>query len=642
MLSRIPLIGRVIIALAVVGLVPLAVAFVSLIGANRSAMTLQVLRTHAVAASTVAQRIDGFVDNRAAVAAALAANPEMAADPTSDASRDLMRDQLSADGRLASITILTPDGGEVLRAQRPGTKSLPWVRGATPVALRREGSELLLDVTTQIESRPELLRTVSIASDVEEALRPAEIDEEADVALFDQSGKALLAEGHRADFPPAMIVAGRSARIVGSGEYRFGDREFLGAFAPVGERGWFVLSKQPATVAHALIRNLQKRSLLAALLALTLTALLSLAAYRSIVRPIRDLLHVQQETLGAAAPRSGSEIDQLKATFEILERRVADQKDLGRIFLGRYQILNIIGEGGMGTVFRGWDPKLQRLVALKTVRIAENSAPDRAEKIQALLREAVTVASLNHPNIVAVYDVESSSEAAYVAMELVDGVSLEEHLAATRALPESEAVLIGAAIARGLAAAHGRGVVHHDIKPANVLLGTDGTIKVTDFGISELVSARAAKEKFVFGTPGYIAPERYRGAWSGEASDLFSLGVILYRALTGIRPFEKMVVSDTIHSTLKEAVRPVESHAAGVSPELVRIVMNLLEKDPKQRASSSVAVADALESLARVAGYRWEYRPAASRTAEKSARTHAMFAPTSAIEEPVITATTQQ
>ncbi|MFP5286052.1 MAG: serine/threonine-protein kinase, partial [Thermoanaerobaculia bacterium] len=286
------------------------------------------------------------------------------------------------------------------------------------------------------------------------------------------------------------------------------------------------------------------------------------------------------------------------------------------VFLGRYQVLEVLGTGGMGTVFRGWDPKLQRPVALKTVRLAGEIPPEsRREMIATLLREAVTVARFSHPNVVSVYDMEDAPEGAFVAMELVDGVSLELLLWELGRLAPDRIIVLGAAIARALAAAHARGIVHRDVKPPNVLLGKDGSIKVADFGISNLRVAADQEKHRVCGTPGYIPPESLRGRGHGPSGDLFGLGVILYECLTGGLPFQGLKPEDTIEATLFGAAPPPSQKVSGVPPDLESLVLSLLEKDPAARPPDAAAVAARLERMAAVRNLSWrlEAEPAPAR-----------------------------
>ena len=289
----------------------------------------------------------------------------------------------------------------------------------------------------------------------------------------------------------------------------------------------------------------------------------------------------------------------------------------------------------MGTVFRGWDPKLKRPVALKTVRLdTKLKGRQRQELVQRLLSEAVTVARFNHPNIVAVFDVEDHPEGAYVAMELVDGDSLELVIWRGNRMPAAQVVPLGAAIAKALEAAHQHGIVHRDVKPANVLLGRDGSIKVTDFGISELLSSLAPSEDLVFGTPGFVPPETLRGKAYDQAGDLWSLGAVLYTCVVGRPPFDGKSVKEVIRRTLFGVVEPPGKLVQDVPPELDELIMALLSREPQQRPSDAARVAEQLEQLARRHGFRWQTPqtagdPASSDESQQESR----WLPTTRLEE---------
>ena len=155
----------------------------------------------------------------------------------------------------------------------------------------------------------------------------------------------------------------------------------------------------------------------------------------------------------SGATRPGTEIGELRDALSLLERQIKDREAIGAVFVGRYQVVSFVGAGAMGSVFRGWDPKLQRPVALKTIRLHEEETLRRARASRQLLHEAVTAARFSHPNIVAVYDVEDAPQAAFIALEFVDGTSLQRYLR-NRSLPPSQVIPLGLAVARGLAAAH--------------------------------------------------------------------------------------------------------------------------------------------------------------------------------------------
>jgi eukaryotic-like serine/threonine-protein kinase len=231
----------------------------------------------------------------------------------------------------------------------------------------------------------------------------------------------------------------------------------------------------------------------------------------------------------------------------------------------------------------------------------------RRSRIEQLVREAVTAARFSHPNVVAVYDVEDAPEGAFIAMELVEGISLERLLLRRGRLTPGEVLPLGAAMARGLAAAHAREIVHRDVKPANVMLGRDGSIKVTDFGIADLVAAASQIDDRVFGTPGYLPPESLRGKGQGRAGDLFALGVILYECLSGAKPFGGLEPSDVVQATLFGSVRSLEGRGSGEIPgELESVVLLLLERDPNRRPADAAAVAEELERMAAERGLRWK------------------------------------
>jgi HAMP domain-containing protein len=396
---------------------------------------------------------------------------------------------------------------------------------------------------------------------------------------------------------------------------------------------WYVLSRQPARVAEAVAASMRRRALLSVAAALGLAGALSAAAYRTVVRPLRELVRAQRRLAGGAGSASGNEVQQLRDAFAVLERQAHDRDAVSRVFLGRYQVLELVGTGGMGSVFKGWDPKLQRAVALKTVRVAGGEAgASRDEQVSTLLREAVTVAKFNHPNLVAVYDVEDAEDVAFIAMEYVDGQSLERLLATLGRLPADQVVPLGAAMARGLAAAHAQGIIHRDVKPANVLLGRDGSIKVTDFGIADLVSPRA-HNSVVFGTPGYLPPETLTGKGQTPLGDLFAVGVILYECLSGRSPFPGTSNQDLVAATVAGQYVPLREVAPDVPREVEAQVTALVAFDPAERLpATATALAEGLEALA--AGKRWRWKPAlaapAGRRRHERPPTHAVVLPITA------------
>ena len=612
---RLRLLPRVALALAAVGLLPVGIAMLGLLGVNRDALYEQVLRTHNLAAQTGATRAGAFLATRLSLARGAAGNSALA-DPRSPEARDFLSASLAAwaDLGVEALSVINEAGEEVIRAQLKGggatrqrvEEALRLPSGKPVAVVAGDPPVLLLEVPlTQAAGR---LRLVCDGAPLAEVAHPVELGEQAEIVVAERNGKVVLGPPTAlSGLPGTLVENALSGRLSGAGRFEDGrGGEILAAYTAVPESDWVILSRQPAAVAEAVAGKLRRRAAWAVGAALALIGLLSAAAYSTVIRPLRELVAAQRDLAKAGPGSSGDEISDLRRTFDALRRSLFDRSALSDVFLGRYQVLEVLGTGGMGTVFRGWDPKLKRPVALKTVRLGGNLEPERRrEMIATLLREAVTVARFSHPNVVAIYDLEDAPEGAFVAMELVDGLSLERFLWQRDRLEPDRVIPLGAAMARGLAAAHAREIVHRDVKPANVLLGRDGSIKVADFGISDLVAASVNEKDTFFGTPGYVPPESLQGRGFGPAGDLFALGVILYECLTGVRPFGGLDVSDAVHATLFGNVQPPSRKAPGIPPELDSLVLRLLEKDPARRPASAAAVAEELDWMAAARGSRW-------------------------------------
>jgi serine/threonine-protein kinase len=645
---RLTLLTRVALALAAVGLLPLAISYFGLVGVNRDALFEQVLKTHSLAAETAASRVAAFLDTRLSLARGLAADRALA-DPRSPQAQELLVQSLQAWSSLGveAVAVVNGRGETVMRVQLKDAGSRqraeaglagPWPR---PVAILPGIKPPVVQLSARLPQDAGAVRLICEGSLLDEVLHPEELRQEAEVALADLNGRLLLGNDRSLEaFPPALVANALSGQLKGAGRYP--DRrgaEVLGAWAPVPGSDWLVLSRQPARVAEAVAAKLRRRSVQALGLALLLIAALSGGAWVAVVRPLRQLAREQRQ-LAKAGPTlsAGNEIDDLRRSFDALRRGISEREALGDVFLGRYQVVEFIATGGMGTVFRGWDPKLQRPVALKTVRLGVDLLPEKRQQlITQLVREAVTAARFSHPNVVAVYDVEDAPDGAFLALEYVEGLSLEHLLLRRGRLRPGEVAPLGAAIARGLAAAHARDIVHRDVKPANVLLGRDETIKVTDFGIADFVAAASRAEGLVFGTPGYLPPESLRGAGHTRSGDLFALGVILYECLTGAKPFGGLQVADMIQSTLFGVLRPPGARTAGIPPDLESLVLLLLERDPARRPTNAAAVAEELDHIAARHGYRWQLDEAlpaavAAEVVQPSLTVEAQWVPTARVE----------
>ena len=267
--------------------------------------------------------------------------------------------------------------------------------------------------------------------------------------------------------------------------------------------------------------------------------------------------------------------------------------------LGPYRIVGLLAHGGMGDVYRATDVRLQRDVALKLLAHPGVPEPGRIERF---VQEARVTASLDHPNIVRVFDVGLHRHYPYIVEELLEGETLRSRLAAGR-LSLADIKRIAGEIARGLVAAHAAGLVHCDLKPENVFLTRTGGVKVLDFGIARLAQGPAAADAsstftgVLLGTAGYLAPEQIRGATLDARTDLFALGSMLFEALTGERAFGRPHVVETLHAILHDPLPDIASRRADVPPALCAVVERLVEKEPGARFQTASDLAWTLERM---------------------------------------------
>jgi eukaryotic-like serine/threonine-protein kinase len=275
--------------------------------------------------------------------------------------------------------------------------------------------------------------------------------------------------------------------------------------------------------------------------------------------------------------------------------------------LGPYEIVAIIGAGGMGDVYRARDPRLGRDVAIKVLPIAFSADADRLRRFE---QEAHAAAALNHPNILAVYDIGTQADAPFIVSELLEGQTLGDRLNAGP-VAARKAIEQALQIAHGLAAAHDKGIVHRDLKPENVFITQDNRIKILDFGLAKLTQGRPTlgtasalatmpsptQPGMVLGTVGYMAPEQVRGLDVDHRADLFAFGAILYELLSGGRAFRRDTAPETMAAILNE--EPPDLRAAGrpISPALARIVERCLEKNPSARFQTASDLAFALSGV---------------------------------------------
>lgn len=264
----------------------------------------------------------------------------------------------------------------------------------------------------------------------------------------------------------------------------------------------------------------------------------------------------------------------------------------------RYQLLEPIGRGGMATVYRGQDLRMERTIAVKVLREAYSTDPKFVTRFQ---REARAASALHHPNIVQVYDYGQSEGAYYIVMELIDGTDLRKYLRSRGILAVDRAVIIAHDVALGLGAAHRRDIVNRDVKPQNILVGRDGSIKLTDFGIAmiykDINTERLTTTGMTLGTVQYYAPEQAQGEIVTPAADVYALGIVMYEMLTGRTPFDGDTPVAVAMQHIQDAPIPPSQYNPNIPPALENIILRCLEKVPEMRYRNGSVLAQALEAF---------------------------------------------
>src|SRR5215471_4229128 len=280
---------------------------------------------------------------------------------------------------------------------------------------------------------------------------------------------------------------------------------------------------------------------------------------------------------------------------------------IGQI-LGHYRIESKLGEGGMGVVYRAFDTHLERLVAIKVLRPEAQISPERKRRF---VLEARAASALNHPNIITIYDIDTAEGVDFIAMEYVDGKTLDR-LIPRNGMRLSEILKCSIQISGALARAHGAGIIHRDIKPANVMVVADGHVKVLDFGLAKLteqiagdesaptvtmVEGPRTEEGAIIGTTAYMSPEQAEGTKLDGRSDIFSFGSVLYEMSTGRRPFHGETKMSTLAAILNTEPPSVYDVAPDTPRDLGKIIARCLRKDPDRRFQHMDDIKVALEEL---------------------------------------------
>jgi serine/threonine protein kinase len=262
--------------------------------------------------------------------------------------------------------------------------------------------------------------------------------------------------------------------------------------------------------------------------------------------------------------------------------------------LGKYEIRRELGKGAMGVVYEGFDPFIERTVAIKTIRKSLIDQSEAEEALSRFRREAQAAGRLTHPNIVAVYEYGEDGDIAFIAMEFVVGRELKTFFGKGVRFPPEDALHIMAQLLDALAYSHERGVVHRDIKPSNIVITGKNQVKVVDFGIARIESSDLTQVGMILGTPAYMSPEQFKGATADSRSDIYSSGVIFYHMLTGERPFVANNPTALMHKVLSEEPKPPSEFNPGISKALEAVVRRAMAKLPEDRFQTAAEFRQAL------------------------------------------------
>ncbi|HET9652800.1 MAG TPA: serine/threonine-protein kinase, partial [Usitatibacter sp.] len=271
--------------------------------------------------------------------------------------------------------------------------------------------------------------------------------------------------------------------------------------------------------------------------------------------------------------------------------------------LGRYQVERELGKGAMGVVYGGKDPKIGRVVAIKTMALSEEFEADELQEAkERFFREAETAGRLAHPNIVTIYDAGEEHDLCYIAMEFLKGRDLTPYTKQPNLLPAAKVLSIVERVADALSYAHTMGIVHRDIKPANIMYEPQGdTVKVTDFGIARITDSSKTKTGMVLGTPSYMSPEQLAGRKIDGRSDIFSLGVTLYQLLSGKLPFEGESMTQLMFAIANTPHPAIREYNASLPPWIEPIIDRALEKDFEKRYQTGAELAEAIRQARKAA-----------------------------------------
>jgi len=591
----------VVLTLLVFGSLPFLLSWYQ-INQSKVAVVDQAQKNHLIISRATADRIEAYIDTYVNVARSLAMNPTVYMVPdASEAAEALKAGLLLHDDILMVGLLLNKEGqeGQVIQIAKKNdslpieTSSITSQLNQTVQLLTLQGRKYLAVKVASARPYVDVMMVVNL--EIIQWLNPSVLGQSASLSLVDSTGQLIEHSGdHYTVVPSEWIAMMENGSITGLAN-RSTDKKsdkYIAAFAKINEQPWYVISRQPVKFAEQSTADMSRTAWNTFSLVLLVMLGLLTMAYFSWVKPIRRIVKAQNALLGDSHFNSdwhGGEVQALEKSFDALTKHINDRNALGKIFVDRYQVISPIGKGGMGTVFLGWDPKLDRQVALKTLPIGNNFGT-RENMSQTLVQEAITAARISHRNVVSIYDVVSTKNTAFIAMEYIKGESLASLLKRKKTLSLPLTLSIAIAVLRGLQSAHSMGFVHRDIKPANILLDVNGDIKLTDFGTAALVSGIGTDD--ITGTYGYIAPETFQRGEVTHSSDLFAVGVLITECLLGVNPFKGKKLNQTKFNTIKKTVVFPAYIRQAEAENLFKAIDLLLNKNPKKRPNSAKVMAE--------------------------------------------------
>lgn len=597
----------VFLTLTAIGILPFLLSWYQ-INNSQEAIINQSQKSHMIVARATADRMENLLDQYVAILNALGNNPAIYLQPDSEDASELLKSTVVAQNEIYAIgLVMRPANGENNIIQLVKKNQIDSQEAQLLIKKRSDKAILLTTLGDQKQmlmhvktARPQVYLSAILPLNIDDVLNPSLLGDFASLSLVKNDGSLIKHSGEgEFSLPQSLSEQFKSGNMLDSAN-RYGSQgqKSIFAIASIKNAEWSIISKQPIKAAESAASEMVDVARKVFFFVLLAMILLILWAYFSWVMPLRKIISAYQNLLGEQTQKGewkGNELTALERSFETISKHIDNRNALSQIFVDRYQVISQIGMGGMGSVFLGWDPRLKRHVALKTLPI-KSSFASRRNMSETLVQEAITAARISHRNVVSIFDVVSTNATAFIAMEYIDGETLHAFILRNKRLSIEHTVVIAIAISKGLHSAHELGFVHRDIKPENILLGINGDIKITDFGTTALL--QTLTKDHVTGTSGYIAPEIYEHGSISVKSDLFALGALIATCLLGKNPFLAKKVHITRSNTLNKKVLFPEKMVTEKSHKLIEVILRLLDKNPDNRPETAAEVARMISDAA--------------------------------------------